>query len=204
MMTAPEKKHKGISAFLIDAKDSAGFSRGKKEPKLGIRASATSELIFEDCRIPATARLGNEGTVKIAMTVLDAGRIGIASQALGIAEAAYDASIMPANRGIWPEDRRVPGYQLQAGGYEKTRVETSRLLIYEAAMAKKSKTTGEQFTLRSSMAKLLPRRRPCFALTRRFKSTVDWDTAASYLLSVTSGTRRSPKSTRVRARYNVW
>src|SRR4030042_345858 len=89
MMTNPELKHKGIQAFLIDTRNAPGFSRGKKEPKLGIRASATSELLFEDCRISETCRLGAEGEgFKIAMTVLDAGRIGIASQALGIAEAA--------------------------------------------------------------------------------------------------------------------
>ncbi|MEJ5225961.1 MAG: acyl-CoA dehydrogenase family protein, partial [Anaerolineales bacterium] len=92
-MTDPEKKQKGISAFLLETKDLKGFTRGKKEPKLGIRASATSELIFEDCRVPVENRLGEEGDgFKIAMTVLDAGRIGIATQALGIAEAAYEAA----------------------------------------------------------------------------------------------------------------
>ena len=157
MMTDPEKKHKGISAFLIDAKNAAGFSRGKKEPKLGIRASATSELIFENCRVPATARLGSEGDgFKIAMTVLDAGRIGIASQALGIAEAAYEASISYAR------EREAFGQKIgefQGISFKladmKTRIEASRLLIYEAAMAKESsKTTGGRFTLQSSMAKL--------------------------------------------------
>src|SRR5215204_1197076 len=77
MMTNPDKKQKGISAFLVEA-NTAGLTRGKKEPKLGIRASATSELIFENCRFPAANRLGEEGEgFKIAMTVLDAGRIGI-------------------------------------------------------------------------------------------------------------------------------
>ncbi len=157
MMTDPEKKHKGISAFLIDTKNSPGFSRGKKEPKLGIRASATSELIFENCRIPVTDRLGNEGDgFKIAMTVLDVGRIGIASQSLGIAEAAYEASISYAR------EREAFGQKIgefQGISFKiadmKTRIEASRLLIYEAAMAKeRSKTSGERFTLQSSMAKL--------------------------------------------------
>jgi alkylation response protein AidB-like acyl-CoA dehydrogenase len=157
MMTDPGKKQKGISAFLIDTKNAPGFSRGKKEPKLGIRASATSELIFENCRIPITNRLSSEGDgFKIAMTVLDAGRIGIASQALGIAEAAYEASISHAR------EREAFGQKI--GEFEgisfkiadmKTRIEAARLLIYEAAMAKeRSKTTGERFTLQSSMAKL--------------------------------------------------
>ena len=93
MMTAPEKKHRGVTAFLVDA-NTPGFSRGKKEPKLGIRASATSELNFDDCRVPVENRLGEEGEgFKIAMSVLDAGRIGVASQALGISEAAYEASL---------------------------------------------------------------------------------------------------------------
>jgi len=157
MMTDPNKKQKGISAFLIDAKNSPGFVRGKKEPKLGIRASATSELIFENCRIPIADRLSDEGNgFKIAMTVLDAGRIGIASQALGIAEAAYEASIS------FSREREAFGQKI--GEYQgisfkladmKTRIEATRLLIYNAAMAKeRSKKTGERFTLESSIAKL--------------------------------------------------
>ena len=71
MMTDPDKKQKGISAFIVPA-NSSGFSRGKKEPELGIRASATSELLFEDCRVPVENRLGEEGEgFKIAMTVLE-------------------------------------------------------------------------------------------------------------------------------------
>jgi alkylation response protein AidB-like acyl-CoA dehydrogenase len=157
MVTNPEEQQKGISAFLIDAKASPGFSRGKKEPKLGIRASATSELIFENCPIPASQRLGEEGEgFKIAMTVLDAGRIGIASQALGIAEAAYAASISYAR------EREAFGQKIgefQGIGFKiadmKTRIEASRLLIYDAAFAKEqSKATSQRYTLQSSMAKL--------------------------------------------------
>jgi alkylation response protein AidB-like acyl-CoA dehydrogenase len=95
-MTDPDKKQRGITAFIIE-KGFPGYSVGKKEPKLGIRASATSEILFEDCRVPTENRLGEEGEgFKIAMAVLDAGRIGIASQALGIAEAAYAASLQYA------------------------------------------------------------------------------------------------------------
>ena len=157
MMTDPGKKQKGISAFLIDTSNSPGFSRGKKEPKLGIRASATSELIFENCRIPVTHRLSNEGDgFKIAMTVLDAGRIGIASQALGIAEAAYEASL------AFAREREAFGQKIgefQGISFKiadmKTRIEAARLLIYNAALAKEnSKTTDERFTLQSSIAKL--------------------------------------------------
>lgn len=155
-MTAPEKQHKGISAFIVET-DKPGFSRGKTEPKLGIRASATSEIVFEDYRCPAANRLGGEGDgFRIAMTVLDAGRIGIASQALGIAEASYEASI------AYAQEREAFGQKIgQFQGLQfkiadmKTRIEASRLLIYNAALMKeRSKTTGERYTLEASMAKL--------------------------------------------------
>ena len=137
MMTDPAKKQKGVSAFLVEG-NTPGLTRGKKEPKLGIRASATSELIFEDCRVPAENLLGKEGEgFKIAMTVLDAGRIGIATQALGIAEAAYEAAKQYAST------REAFGQvigQFQGTGFKiadmKTRIEASRLLIYNAATAK--------------------------------------------------------------------
>ena len=156
MMTDPGKKAKGITAFLVDAK-TPGYVRSKKEPKLGIRASATSEIIFEDCRIPITNRLGDEGEgFRIAMTVLDVGRIGIGAQALGIAEAAYEASVSYAR------EREAFGQKIgefQGTGFKiadmKTRIEASRLMIFNAAMAKeRSKTTGERFTLQASTAKL--------------------------------------------------
>jgi len=156
MMTAPEKKHKGVTAFMVDTK-TPGFTRGKKEPKLGIRASATSELLFEDCRIPAENRLGKEGEgFKIAMTVLDAGRIGIATQALGISEAAYEASV------AYAQEREAFGQRIgefQGISFKiadmKTRIEASRLLIYQAALAKEaSKKSGGRYTLESAMAKL--------------------------------------------------
>jgi alkylation response protein AidB-like acyl-CoA dehydrogenase len=156
IMTEPEKKHRGITAFIIEA-DKPGFIIGKKEPKLGIRASATSEIVFEDYRVPIENRLGEEGQgFKIAMTVLDAGRIGIASQALGIAEAAYEASVEYA------KEREAFGQkigQFQGISFKladmKTRIEASRLLIYNAALAKqRSKETGQRYTLEAAMAKL--------------------------------------------------
>jgi len=155
-MTQPDKRHNGITSFVVET-DRPGFIRGKKEPKLGIRASATSEIVFEDCRIPLTNRIGEEGEgFKIAMTVLDAGRIGIAAQALGISEAAYEASLNYAR------ERDAFGKKIgefQGIGFKladmKTRIEASRLLVYQAAMVKeRSKQTGERFTLEASMAKL--------------------------------------------------
>jgi alkylation response protein AidB-like acyl-CoA dehydrogenase len=155
-MTDPEKQHKGITAFIIDT-DQPGFARGKKEPKLGIRASATSEITFDNYACPVENRLGAEGEgFKIAMTVLDAGRIGIASQALGIAEAALEASIKYA------QEREAFGQKIgefqmiqQKLADMKCRVEASRLLIYQAALAKmKSAETHQRYSLEASMAKL--------------------------------------------------
>jgi alkylation response protein AidB-like acyl-CoA dehydrogenase len=155
-MTDPEKKHRGITAFIVET-DKPGFVRGKTEPKLGIRASATCEIVFEDYRVPLENRLGEEGEgFKIAMTVLDAGRIGIAAQALGIAEAAYEASL------AYAREREAFGHKIgefQGISFKladmKTRIEASRLLIYHAAMAKeRAKTSGERYTLEASMAKL--------------------------------------------------
>jgi alkylation response protein AidB-like acyl-CoA dehydrogenase len=155
-MTDPDKGDKGISAFLVEA-DKPGFSRGRTEPKLGIRASATSEIVFDNYKAPVSTRLGQEGEgFKIAMTVLDAGRIGIAAQALGIAEAAYEASVK------YVQEREAFGHKIgefQGIGFKiadmKTRIEASRALIYNAAQAKqRSKETGERFTLEASMAKL--------------------------------------------------
>jgi len=156
MMTDPGKQQKGVTAFLVEGK-TPGLIRGKKEPKLGIRASATSELIFEDCRVPVNNRLGEEGEgFKIAMTVLDAGRIGIASQALGIAEAAYEAARQYAGQ---REAFGQPIGAFQGTGFKiadmKTRIEAARLLIYNAALAKEnSKHTGGRYSLEASMAKL--------------------------------------------------
>ena len=156
VMTDPDKRAKGVTAFIVDA-NQPGFVRGKKEPKMGIRASATSEIVFEDYRCPVENRLGKEGEgFKIAMTVLDVGRIGIASQALGIAEASYAAALEYAR------ERQAFGKsigQFQGVSFKladmKTRIEAARLMVYNAAMAKeRSKTTGERFTLAASTAKL--------------------------------------------------
>ncbi|MCB9456598.1 MAG: acyl-CoA dehydrogenase family protein [Anaerolineaceae bacterium] len=156
IMTDPNKQHNGITAFLIDTTQ-PGFIRGKKEPKLGIRASATSEIVFDNYECPVENVLGEAGKgFKIAMTVLDAGRIGIASQALGVAEAAYEAAVQYARE---REAFGGPIGQLQMIQQKiadmKTRIEASRLLIYNAALAKeRSKQTGGRYTLEASMAKL--------------------------------------------------
>jgi len=155
-MTEPKKKHRGVSAFIIET-DRPGFERGKTEPKLGIRASATSEIVFENYQCPLENRLGAEGEgFKIAMTVLDAGRIGIASQALGIAVAALEASIEYAKERE-AFGKKIGQFQMiqQKLADMKCRVEASRLLIYQAALAKMAATeSGGRYTLEASMAKL--------------------------------------------------
>jgi alkylation response protein AidB-like acyl-CoA dehydrogenase len=155
-MTDPDKGNKGITAFLIDAHQ-PGFIRGKKEPKMGIRASATSEIVYDNYLCPVENVLGKVGEgFKIAMTVLDAGRIGIASQALGIAEAAYEASIQYAKERQAFGDP-IGSFQMiqQKIADMKTRIEASRQLIYNAVLAKeRNKRTGERYTLEASMAKL--------------------------------------------------
>jgi alkylation response protein AidB-like acyl-CoA dehydrogenase len=155
-MTEPEKLHRGVTAFLIDTR-LPGFIRGKKEPKLGIRASATSEIIFEDYACPVENMLGAPGEgFKIAMTVLDAGRIGIAAQALGIAEAAYEASVQYA-RERQAFGQAIGQFQMiqQKIADMKTRIEASRLLIYHAVQAKeRARQTGGRYTTEASMAKL--------------------------------------------------
>jgi len=148
-------RYRGVSAFIIDT-DEPGFSRGKTEPKLGIRASATCEVHFEDYKCPVECRLGAEGEgFKIALSVLDAGRIGIASQALGIAEAAYEACVEYA-REREAFGQKIGQFQMiqQKLADMKIRIEASRLLIYKAALAKdEAKKSGGRYTLESCMAK---------------------------------------------------
>jgi alkylation response protein AidB-like acyl-CoA dehydrogenase len=156
--TDPQAKprHRGVSALIVDTEE-PGFELGKTEPKLGIRASATCEIHFEDYKCPVEARLGQEGEgFKISLAVLDAGRIGIAAQALGIAEAAYEASVQYA-RDRQAFGQKIGHFQMiqQKLADMKCRIEASRLLIYQAALAKEAwKKTGRRFTLESSIAKL--------------------------------------------------
>jgi alkylation response protein AidB-like acyl-CoA dehydrogenase len=156
--TDPEAKprHRGVSALIVDTEE-PGFELGKTEPKLGIRASATCEIHFEDYKCPVEARLGQEGEgFKISLAVLDAGRIGIAAQALGIAEAAYEASVQYA-RDRQAFGQKIGHFQMiqQKLADMKCRIEASRLLMYQAALAKEAwKKTGRRFTLESSIAKL--------------------------------------------------
>ncbi len=147
------QKHHGISAFIVE-KDTPGFSFGKKEKKMGIRSSPTMELVFENCRIPKENLLGVEGKgFGVAMKTLDGGRIGIAAQALGIAQGALDAAVEYA------KERKQ--FDASIGSFQgvnfqladmATQVEAARLLVYNAAYRA---SNGLSYSKESAMAKLM-------------------------------------------------
>jgi butyryl-CoA dehydrogenase len=146
-------KHHGISAFIVE-KGTPGFSFGKKEKKMGIRSSPTMELVFENCRIPAGNLLGEEGSgFKVAMKTLDGGRIGIASQALGIAQGALDIAVDYAKerKQFDTPIASFQGIQFQLADMA-TQIEASRLLIYNASYRA---SAGLSYSQESAMAKLM-------------------------------------------------
>lgn len=150
--TDPEQRSRGITAFIVEP-DMPGYSVGRKEDKLGLRASSTVQLVFEDMRVPASQVLGEEGIgFKIAMHTLDGGRIGIAAQAVGIAQACLDASVKYA------EEREAFDHSI--GTYQAiqwkiadmaTNIEAARLMMYNAA---RLKDRGEPHSKQAAMAKL--------------------------------------------------
>jgi alkylation response protein AidB-like acyl-CoA dehydrogenase len=151
-ITDRAKAHRGISAFVVEH-GTPGMSAGKKENKLGMRASDTSEVIFENCRIPVTQRLGEEGQGFInTLQILDSGRIGIAALSVGLAQGAYEAA-----RDYAKERRQFgqPIASFQAIQWKladnATRIEAARLLTYRAAYLRDK---GVRTTTESSMAKL--------------------------------------------------
>jgi butyryl-CoA dehydrogenase len=151
-MTDKDAGNRGISSFIVE-KNTPGFTIGKHEEKMGIRASATSELIFEDCHIPAENLVGEEGKgFKYAMMTLDGGRIGIASQALGIAQGAIDETIKYVTTRI-QFGKRIS--QFQNTQFElsdmQTKVDAARMLVYRAACAKDA---HEPYSHLAAMAKL--------------------------------------------------
>ncbi len=146
------RKHRGISAFVVE-KGTPGFSVGKTEEKMGLRASDTVELIFEECTIPRENLLGNEGDgFVIAMASLDGGRIGIASQSVGLGQACLEASVSYARERI---QFNKPIGQFQGIRWMiadmATRLEAARLLTFNAAAMR---DRGENFSMAASMAKV--------------------------------------------------
>jgi len=151
-VTDPSLKNRGISAFIVE-KGTPGFSFGKKEKKMGIRGSATYELVFEDCKIPKENLLGELGKgFKTALTTLDGGRISVAAQAVGIAQGAINCCkeyVTEHMRG----EQRIAQYQFTQFQLAdmQTRVDAARLLVQRAAQAKQN---DEPYAQYAAMAKL--------------------------------------------------
>jgi butyryl-CoA dehydrogenase len=150
--TQPEKGEKGITALVVE-KGTPGFSVGKEEKKLGIHGSACTELVFNECAVPAANRIGNEGEgYKVALSTLDGGRIGIAAQAIGIAQGAFDAAL------AYAQQRQAFGHPIsdfQAIQFMladmATEIDAARLLARRAAWKQDS---GARFSMEASIAKL--------------------------------------------------
>ena len=151
-MTDKSKGNHGISAFIVE-KDFPGFSIGKHEKKMGIRGSATSDLIFEDCIVPRENLLGQEGKgFKIAMGTLDGGRVGVAAQALGIGEGAIDEAIKYTKERVQFGKRisQFQNTQFQLADMH-TRMQAAQYVVYAAAMKKQN---HEPYSMDAAMAKL--------------------------------------------------
>jgi len=162
--TDRSQAHRGISAFVVE-KGTPGFSVSKTEDKLGIRASDTAELVFEECRVPAASRIGEEGQgFRIALTAIDGGRIGIAAQAVGIAAGAYERALSYARErkafGVTIGEHQMVQWMLAD---MTTAIDGARLMTLKAATLKDG---GTPFTKEASMAKL-------FAAEMAMKVTTD-------------------------------
>ena len=195
--TDPAAGKRGITAFLVEG-GTPGLHLGRQEQKMGIRASSTLSLTFEDCELPDSAVLGAPGEgFKVAMTALDGGRVAIAAQATGTIWAALDAA------GRYARDRKAFGQPI--GDFQairfmladmKTDHDAARLLTLRAAALKEQ---GRRFTREASMAKL-----PSAPSPRPFRSTAATGTPTSSRWSVTSAMRGCRPSTRARARSSGW
>ena len=151
-ITDETQRHQGISAFIVE-KDTPGLIVGNEEDKMGLRASDTTDLIFNDCIVPAENRLGNEGDgFKIAMKALDGGRIGIAAQSVGVAQAAFDAAVKYAKKReqFGQSISKFQGLRWMIADMA-TEIEAARQLMLSAAAMK---DRGEKFISQASMAKL--------------------------------------------------
>jgi alkylation response protein AidB-like acyl-CoA dehydrogenase len=150
--TDPSKGNKGISAIIVE-REMRGVSVGKKENKLGMRASDTAMMMFDGVRVPKTNLLGNEGEgFKQALAVIDSGRIGIAALSVGLAQGALDAALKYAKerQAFGKPIAEFQGIQFKLADME-TEVQAARLLTYRAAIAK---TKGENINLLAAQAKL--------------------------------------------------
>jgi butyryl-CoA dehydrogenase len=201
--TDPPKGEKGITALVVE-KGTPGFKVGKEEKKLGISATACSELVFTDCEVPTANRIGNEGEgYKVALSTLDGGRIGIGAQACGIAQGALEAAL------AYSKERLAFGHpisQFQAIQFMladmSTEIDAARLLIRKAAMEAGHRCAlqhgrGHRQTFRQRDGHA--RHAQSHPDSRRATAT-----AGNIRSSVTTATRASPKSTKAPAKYSVW
>jgi len=147
-----EKKHKGITCFIVPA-DTPGYHHGTHEFKLGVNASGTTELAFDDCRIPARWRLGEDGEgFKVAMSTLDGGRIGIAAQAVGIAQGAFEEALAYSQQREQFNQKLAEFQAIQFYLADMaTEIDAGRLLTWKAAWAKENQ---KRFSLEAAQAKL--------------------------------------------------
>ncbi len=152
-LTQPEKKSKGLTCFIVD-RDLPGVRTGKRENKMGIRAAQVSEVILDDCRVPAFGKVGNDGNgFKTAMKTLDCGRIGVAAQGLGLAEGAFDRAL------AYVKQREQFGKPIGQNQYIqfkmaelKMKIEAAKLVLYRAAV---HHDQGIPFTQDAAMAKYM-------------------------------------------------
>ena len=176
--TDKSKKHKGISAFIVPM-PTEGLSLGKKEDKLGIRGTSTANLIYEDCQIPKDHLVGEAGMgFKIAMKILDAGRIGIAAQALGIAKNAFDCAVdYSAKRNSFgaPISKLQMIQEKLADMHLK--IEMSELMMFKAAALKDA---GKPYTKEAAMAKLACSETATYVAHQSIQVTISFPDSCSY------------------------
>ena len=199
--TEPAKGEKGITALIVE-RGTPGFRVGKEEKKLGIHATACTELSFTDCRVPVANRLGAEGEgYKIALGTLDGGRIGIAAQAVGIAQGAFEQAL------VYAQERQAFGHPIsdfQAIQFMladmATEIDAARLLVRKAAW---KQDAGGRFSMEAAgPSSSLPRWPPA-SLTKPSRFTAAMVTAASILSSACTATPASPKSTKAPAKSSA-
>ena len=149
----PEAGYRGITAFIVD-RGTPGFTVGKKEDKLGIRASSTCELMFEDCVVPKSQILGEVGKgYKVAIETLNEGRIGIGAQMLGLAQGALDHTVQvhQGAQAVRQGDRRLPGRAVPARAHGASTSKPTRLLVYNCA---RLRDAGLPFLTEAAMCKV--------------------------------------------------
>jgi butyryl-CoA dehydrogenase len=200
--TEPAKGEKGITALVVE-KGTPGFKVGKEEKKLGINATACSELVFTDCEVPVTNRIGNEGEgYKVALSTLDGGRIGIAAQATGIAQGAFEAALQYAQERL---AFGKPISQFQAiNSCWRICLQRSMRHGFWSARRLGSRILGRDSVWTRQLQNFLPARWPRALPTRRFKCMGEMVTVESIPWNEIIVMRESRKSMKEPARFSGW